>query len=60
LQQGIVDMKRASYLVKANIVKMLLGFKSESIENKHLAEYILRNTLGKVKIALDTDNVINA
>ena len=60
LQQGIVDMKRASYLIKANIVKMLLGFKSESIENKHLAEYILRNTLGRVKIALDTDNVINA
>ena len=60
LQQGIVDMGRASYLIKANIVKMLLGFKSESIDNKHLAEYILRNTLGKVKIALDTNNIINA
>jgi glycosyltransferase involved in cell wall biosynthesis len=60
LSKGIVDVNRDAFMCKANIVKMLFGFQSETISNDNIRPFILRNILGKTSIGYSDATPINA
>ena len=60
LQKGIIDMKNTTFACKTKLFKHVMTIAAETVDAKHLRQYILTSVLGKAKVCLDNLCVVNA